>query len=56
MMQGLNSNNELINIQIAPKGTRAFNPAFDITPYKYITKIITEDGVYSPQELKSVYS
>jgi len=56
MMQGLNSNNELTNIQIAPKGTRAFNPAFDITPYKYITKIITEDGVYSPQELKSVYS
>ena len=56
MMQGLNSNNELTNIHIAPKGTRAFNPAFDITPYKYITKIITEDGVYSPQELKSVYS
>ncbi len=56
MMQGLNSNNELTNIQIAPKGTRAFNPAFDITPHKYITKIITEDGVYSPQELKSVYS
>ena len=56
MMQGLNSDNELTNIQIAPKGTRAFNPAFDITPYKYITKIITEDGVYSPQELKSVYS
>ena len=56
MMQGLNSKNELTNIQIAPKGTRAFNPAFDITPHKYITKIITEDGVYSPQELKSVYS
>ncbi|CAM8404963.1 COG0182 Predicted translation initiation factor 2B subunit, eIF-2B alpha/beta/delta family [Candidatus Methylopumilus universalis] len=56
MMQGLNSNNELTNVQIAPKGTRAFNPAFDITPHKYITKIITEDGVYSPQELKSVYS
>jgi len=56
MMQGLNSNNELTNIQIAPKDTRAFNPAFDITPYKYITKIITEDGVYSPQELKSIYS
>ena len=56
MMQGLNSNNELTNIHIAPKGTRAFNPAFDITPSKYITKIITEDGVFSPQELKSVYS
>ena len=56
IMQGLDSNNELTKIQIAPKGTRAFNPAFDITPHKYITKIITEDGVYSPQELKSFYS
>jgi methylthioribose-1-phosphate isomerase len=56
MMQGLNNKNELTNIQIAPKGTRAFNPAFDITPHKYVTKIITEDGVYSPQELKSFYS
>ncbi len=56
MVQGLNSNNELTNVQIAPKGTHAFNPAFDITPHKYITKIITEDGVYSPQELKSIYS
>lgn len=56
MMQGLNMNNELTNIHIAPKGTHAFNPAFDITPHKYITKIITEDGVYSPQELRSIYS
>ena len=23
--------------------------------YKFITKIITEDGIYSPQELKSIY-
>ncbi|MSQ80821.1 MAG: S-methyl-5-thioribose-1-phosphate isomerase [Candidatus Methylopumilus sp.] len=56
MMQGLNQNNELTQIQIAPHGTRAYNPAFDITPHKYVTKIITEDGIYSPQELESIYS
>ena len=55
MMQGLNNDGELTHVHIAPKGTHAFNPAFDITPYKFITKIITEDGVYSPQELKSIY-
>jgi methylthioribose-1-phosphate isomerase len=30
---------------VAPKNTRALNPAFDVTPSKYITGIITEVGV-----------
>ncbi len=30
---------------IAPEGTTAFNPAFDVTPAKLITAIITERGV-----------
>jgi methylthioribose-1-phosphate isomerase len=32
-------------IRLAPKGVTAANPAFDITPYKYITAIITEKGI-----------
>lgn len=36
---------------IAPIGAKALNPAFDITPSKYITKIITEEGVFLPGEL-----
>ncbi len=31
-------------VSIAPMGCNALNPAFDITPYKYITAIITERG------------
>jgi methylthioribose-1-phosphate isomerase len=31
-------------IRLAPKGVAAANPAFDITPHKYITAIITEKG------------
>jgi methylthioribose-1-phosphate isomerase len=32
-------------VRIAPKGTQAANPAFDITPSQYITAIITEKGI-----------
>ncbi len=31
--------------QIAPEGVRVENPAFDVTPAKYVTAIITERGV-----------
>jgi methylthioribose-1-phosphate isomerase len=31
--------------QIAPAGTQVINPAFDVTPNKYVTAIITEKGV-----------
>ncbi|MGC8568776.1 MAG: S-methyl-5-thioribose-1-phosphate isomerase [Nitrososphaeria archaeon] len=34
--------------RIAPRGVKAFNPAFDITPPELITAIITEKGVYYP--------
>lgn len=30
---------------IAPNNTKVFNPAFDVTPAKYITAIITEKGI-----------
>ena len=32
-------------IRIAPKGVKAANPAFDVTPHNYVTAIITEKGV-----------
>jgi len=32
-------------VRLAPKGVTAANPAFDITPHKYITAIITEKGM-----------
>ena len=31
--------------RIAPAGTQVINPAFDVTPNKYVTAIITEKGV-----------
>jgi len=32
-------------VRIAPEGTQVANPAFDVTPHKYITAIITERGI-----------
>ena len=32
-------------VRIAPEGVAVLNPAFDVTPHRYITAIITEKGV-----------
>jgi len=37
--------------QIAPDGVAVRNPAFDVTPARYITAIITEKGAFKPQDL-----
>jgi len=38
----------------APIGVEALNPAFDVTPMKYVSAIICETGVLSPTELKDL--
>ena len=38
-------------IRVAPIGVTAANPAFDVTPARYITAIITEKGVFKPEEI-----
>jgi methylthioribose-1-phosphate isomerase len=39
---------ELISTSKAPEGMPCWNPAFDVTPAKNITGIITEKGVIVP--------
>jgi S-methyl-5-thioribose-1-phosphate isomerase len=41
-------------VRISPKGARAANPAFDVTPAKYITGIITENGIMKPGEIRKL--
>jgi methylthioribose-1-phosphate isomerase len=36
------------DVAIAPEGVRVANPAFDVTPARYVTAIITERGVLRP--------
>jgi methylthioribose-1-phosphate isomerase len=35
----------LNGVELAPKGVKVYNPAFDVTPNEYITAIITEKGI-----------
>jgi len=35
-------------VAVAPEGTRVENPAFDVTPNRYVTAIVTERGVARP--------
>jgi methylthioribose-1-phosphate isomerase len=42
--------------RITPKGTRVINPAFDITPMRYVARIITELGVFPPKRFVSKIS
>jgi methylthioribose-1-phosphate isomerase len=37
--------------QIAPDGVAVANPAFDVTPARYITAIITEKGAFHPRDI-----
>ncbi len=41
--------------RVTPKGARAGNPAFDVTPAKYITGIITERGILKPSEVRKLW-
>lgn len=40
--------------RIAPENANARNPAFDFTPARYITKIITDRGVCLPQDIATL--
>ncbi len=38
----------------APRGVSVFNPAFDVTPNRYVTALITEKGVVRPPYVESL--
>ncbi|MCC7367840.1 MAG: S-methyl-5-thioribose-1-phosphate isomerase [Chloroflexi bacterium] len=39
---------QIAGMRIAPAGVRAAHPAFDVTPHRLVTAIITEQGVLRP--------
>jgi methylthioribose-1-phosphate isomerase len=41
----------IFGTQIAPEGVKVRNIAFDVTPARYVTGIITEKGVFRPDDL-----
>lgn len=39
---------EPFGVPVAPEGVPVYNPAFDVTPHRFITGIITEKGIVHP--------
>ena len=56
-IDGVNSRGEIENFLIYPEKSKSMNLAFDITPAKYVTKLITEKGVCdaSTEGLKNLF-
>ena len=48
---------ELVTVQLSPEGSAGFNPAFDVTPARLVTALITERGVCAASEaaLQALY-
>jgi methylthioribose-1-phosphate isomerase len=49
-IEGLDEKKKLKKVLIYPQKSKAMNLAFDITPAKLVTKLITEKGVCEPSE------
>jgi methylthioribose-1-phosphate isomerase len=56
-VEGLDKDNKLQKVLIYPQNSKAMNLAFDVTPAKYVTGLITEKGVCnaSEQGLKELF-
>jgi methylthioribose-1-phosphate isomerase len=56
-VQGRDASGKTVSVRISPEGSPAANPAFDVTPARLITGLITERGVAeaSPEGLKSMF-
>jgi methylthioribose-1-phosphate isomerase len=56
-MSGRTASGEVVTVDILPEGSPAANPAFDVTPARLVTALITERGVCAASEagLLSLY-
>ena len=56
-VEGIDENNEVKKILIYPKKSKAMNLAFDVTPAKYVSGLITEKGICeaSTEGLKKLF-
>jgi len=56
-IEGIDENNEVKKVLIYPKKSKAMNLAFDVTPAKYVTGLITEKGICeaSTEGLKKLF-
>jgi methylthioribose-1-phosphate isomerase len=57
-IEGLDESGNVKKIQIYPKKSKSMNLAFDVTPAKYVTRLITEKGICeaSSNGLKNLFN
>ena len=57
-IQGRDSSGAIASVQLTPDGSSGFNPAFDVTPARLVSGLITERGVAEASEagLKGLYA
>ena len=53
-LQGLATDGSLQSVRVIPLESTAANPAFDITPARLVTGIITEQGLFAPHALQKM--
>jgi methylthioribose-1-phosphate isomerase len=53
---GLDAQGQPAQVAIAPPDTPAANPAFDVTPARLVTGIITERGIAAPSALAALFT
>ena len=53
-IQGLDADGNLQTVRVIPLESNAANPAFDVTPARLVTGIITEQGVFAPNVLQKM--
>ena len=49
-IQGMTEDGHIVRVQLTPDGTAAANYAFDVTPSRLVTALITERGICSADE------
>ncbi len=54
-MTGLANDRTIQSVRVTPEGSDALNPAFDVTPARLVTGIITERGIATPSQLKQLF-
>ncbi len=56
-VQGRGADGAVARVKISPEGSPAANPAFDVTPARLVTGLITERGIAeaSPEGLKALF-
>ena len=56
-LRGSTESGDLVKIRVAPQGCKALNLGFDVTPARYVSRLITERGICeaSTQGLRSLF-